>query len=165
MKIFLELKSWQVFLMWLLGGIQIIFFIESDLLLLSIGFYLVLVIGWVYAIGKVLNENNIEQTNKLNNWTGLLFVALILVGINFQNIIVITLDEFKLQFLYMSLTLLLASYLYIVSISAKAIKESEGEKNTSFIKYASEFFLIVYMSIGVWFIQPRLNKLMEKNNH
>lgn len=47
---------------------------------------------------------------------------------------------------------------------AKTIKIAEQQKNLPFWKYIGEFFLIWFFPVGVWFIQPRINKLIDSQN-
>jgi hypothetical protein len=45
--------------------------------------------------------------------------------------------------------------------AAKTMKSVELGRMAKFGDYAGEFFLIWFSPIGVWFLQPRLNKLTE----
>jgi hypothetical protein len=42
---------------------------------------------------------------------------------------------------------------------AKSLKTVELQRPVTFSDYAGEFFLLWFFPIGIWFIQPRLNKL------
>ncbi|AEA44494.1 hypothetical protein [Fluviicola taffensis] len=48
---------------------------------------------------------------------------------------------------------------------AKTIKIAEHQKNLPFWKFIGEFFLIWFFPVGVWFIQPRINKLIDSENN
>ena len=48
--------------------------------------------------------------------------------------------------------------LYFVS---KTFKTVELQRETTFSDYAGEFFLIWFYPIGVWVLQPKINKLIE----
>jgi hypothetical protein len=48
--------------------------------------------------------------------------------------------------------------LYFVS---KTIKTVELQRETQFSDFAAEFFLIWFYPIGIWIIQPRVNKMVE----
>jgi hypothetical protein len=50
---------------------------------------------------------------------------------------------------------------YSLYFIAKALKTVESQKTVSFSDFAGEFFLIWFFPIGVWIIQPRINKLFE----
>lgn len=46
---------------------------------------------------------------------------------------------------------------------AKSLKAVELQRTVTFSDYAGEFFLIWFFPIGVWIIQPRINKLFDDN--
>lgn len=49
---------------------------------------------------------------------------------------------------------------YILYFVAKTIKTVELQRELKFGDFAGEFFLIWFYPIGVWFIQPRINKMV-----
>ena len=53
---------------------------------------------------------------------------------------------------------------YCLYFNAKALKAVEWQRPVTFGDFAGEFFLLWFYPIGVWIIQPRVNKLFEKNS-
>ncbi len=53
--------------------------------------------------------------------------------------------------------------LYILYFTAKTIKTVELQKEVKFADFVGEFFLIWFYPIGIWIIQPKLNKLISEN--
>ncbi len=51
--------------------------------------------------------------------------------------------------------------LYCMYFAAKAFKTAEMQQKTSFSDFAGEFFLIWFYPIGVWIIQPKVNKIAK----
>jgi hypothetical protein len=51
--------------------------------------------------------------------------------------------------------------LYFVS---KTLKTAELQRETTFSDFAGEFFMIWFYPIGIWIVQPRINKLAENDN-
>jgi len=51
------------------------------------------------------------------------------------------------------------AYFYSLAFSAKALKSIELGREANFSDYAGDFFLILFLPIGIWFLQPRLNKV------
>ncbi|HSY60488.1 MAG TPA: hypothetical protein VK796_01380 [Cytophaga sp.] len=45
--------------------------------------------------------------------------------------------------------------------AAKTLKMAEIQRTVSFSDFSGEFFLIWFFPIGIWIIQPRINKLVE----
>ncbi len=56
--------------------------------------------------------------------------------------------------------------IYVVNLVAKALELAETGNVTSFFDYIVEFFLILsFPVIGVWFIQPRINRLYARSSN
>lgn len=53
------------------------------------------------------------------------------------------------------------SSIYMFSFQAKVLKSVETQKEALFSNYINEFFFFLFFPIGIWFIQPRLNKLVQ----
>ena len=162
MSIFLKLKHWQIFLVWILGIIQLVVFMNTELWFLGLAIYLGLLFGWIYSIGRVLNENNVDTKRKLNIWSILYLISLIPFGIHFHNMFSGSYERLPPLILIIGGGISLVSIVNIGIIGAKSLKEKESNGELTFGNYAPEFFLIVYMIIGVWIIQPRLNKIIRE---
>jgi hypothetical protein len=52
---------------------------------------------------------------------------------------------------------------WCLAFVAKSLKAVELQRPVTFSDYAGEFFLIWFFPIGVWFIQPRINKMFDDN--
>ena len=50
---------------------------------------------------------------------------------------------------------------YCLYFVAKTIKTAETQKKVTFGDFAGEFFLIWFFPIGVWIVQPKINKMIE----
>ncbi len=50
---------------------------------------------------------------------------------------------------------------YCIYFVAKTIKTVELQRVVSFSDFVGEFFLIWFFPIGVWILQPRINKIVE----
>jgi hypothetical protein len=51
---------------------------------------------------------------------------------------------------------------YCLYFNAKALKTVEWQRPVVFNDFAGEFFLIWFFPIGIWIIQPRINKLFDR---
>jgi hypothetical protein len=51
---------------------------------------------------------------------------------------------------------------YNLYFVAKTLVLAETGKSASFYNYAGPFFLIWFFPIGVWFVQPRINRLYSE---
>jgi len=52
---------------------------------------------------------------------------------------------------------------YLLYFVSKTIKSVELQREAEFGDYALEFFLMWFYIIGIWIIQPRINKLVERS--
>jgi len=52
---------------------------------------------------------------------------------------------------------------YCIYFVAKTIKTVELQREVIFSDFVAEFFLVWFHFIGVWILQPRINKMMEEN--
>lgn len=52
------------------------------------------------------------------------------------------------------------SYIYVVDELAVGLRKAEGKEVSNF-KQAPEFLLFFLWPIGIWILQPRINKLEE----
>jgi len=50
---------------------------------------------------------------------------------------------------------------YCLYFNAKALKTAELQKPLTFSDFAGEFFLLWFFPIGIWILQPRINKLFD----
>jgi len=53
---------------------------------------------------------------------------------------------------------------YSLYFVAKTFKTVELQRETTFSDFAGEFFMIWFYPIGIWIIQPKVNKMIEDDN-
>lgn len=179
----LTLKHWQLFL--LIIGIPIIFeFVAIGFIISSrdptimIYFFPILMIlftgvffGWFYALGTNLHKKlpNTAPMNlkkfKIFLFIPAVYILLICVFMTttFSGIsqpasfnpaifgaIIVPVHLFSMFCIF-----------YCMYFNAKALKTVELQRPLTFSDYAGEFFLIWFFPIGVWIIQPRINRLFD----
>jgi hypothetical protein len=183
MKILLKIKHWQLFLI-LFGlpfGFQIIFISSmigghSDFLFNYFIFfpflmvlYIAIFFGWFWSIAvglqyKVPADVKMKVGRfKIFFFTPLIYI-LFIVGFMFIGFgtghqphpgifaLIVPLHLFSMFCMFHNL--------YFVS---KTIKTIELQREVIFSDFAGEFFLIWFFPIGIWFIQPKLNKFAEND--
>ncbi|WP_282032686.1 hypothetical protein [Winogradskyella eximia] len=162
MNIFLKLKHWQIFLIWIIGTIQMSIFIKSDLWFLSFGLYIGLFLGWIYSIGKVLNKN-VELNNRMKIWWILYLISLIPFAVNTRDMLTQSYDRIDSWIIAIAGIIGLVAITKIVIFSAKALKKAETKTEHKTTDLILEIFFIFLFTIGIWVLQPRLNKLISEN--
>jgi len=181
---FLTFKHWQLFV--LLMGIPMIFQIISIGSIVSSNdptaefkffpimmiLYLGLFLGWFYSLGTNLHKKLPETVNmnlkKFKIFLLIPAVYMILLSFYmssmFSNVstgiepnpaiwgIIFPLHLFSMFCLF-----------YCLYFISKELKAVEWQKSVTFSDFAGEFFLIWFFPLGIWIIQPRINKLFENN--
>ena len=190
MIFFLHLKHWQIFLLFFgLSIFASVFVITTTLLtksytafyafstsilnpVLTLVFYL-LFIGWWWTLGVRLHTRLPAQTNLnikrfrkffLIQQTYLIFfVIFVLAGMYLPDFLGAW--AMLLLFIFVMLPLHLFSmfvFLYVQIFIAKALKSVELQRNIKFKDYWGEFILFsLFHPIGVWWLQPRINKIFS----
>ena len=160
MTIFLKLKHWQIFLIWIISGVLFAATLFTQIWILTLAIYAFGFVGWIYSVGKVTNDLN--KKNKIENYHEDLWFILFLFSV--------------LPFGYFSHTttpengfLMFGALLFesipaikLVNFSARAITQYERNKKLKFRDYANEFLLILFLPISIWQIQPRMNKIIKE---
>jgi hypothetical protein len=160
MNILLKLKHWQIFLIWILGAIQLAIFMKSDFWFISFAIYFGLFFLWIYSIGKILNKNNPELIKRMNIWWILYALSIIPFALDFRDMVTESYDRIDSWIIALTGIIGFISIAKIVIYSAKTMKKAELHKDYKTKDLVSEIFFIWFFIIGIWILQPRLNKIM-----
>lgn len=57
------------------------------------------------------------------------------------------------------------SIFYAMIFAAKTIKSAELNKEATLSDYLGDFFLIWFYPLGIWILQPRIQKLLKKEKY
>ena len=92
----------------------------------------------------------------------LIFVSYVLTTINFSNPQAIDYRFFMLFSLIIPIHLFsMFCIFYCLYFVAKTFKTAELQREVTFSDFVGEFFLIWFFPIGVWIIQPKINKIIR----
>ena len=187
MTFFLKLKHWQLFL--LLVGIPIalefltigfIFsaddfasglqrFLRAFPILMFL--YVAILFGWLWSTGVFLAK---KLPSDAPMPSGLFKGAIIIptLYIMFLCWFVAKLmwgNEMSELFIDENLGLILTAHFtsmacifFVVFFNAKALKSVELQRPALLGDYVGEFFLFWFFPVGIWFLQPRINQLLEQ---
>jgi len=187
MNVFLTLKHWQLFALFV--GVPIVFQAVAVGTAISSGdptmifyFFPVLMLvymttffGWFYSLGANLSKK-LPPSAPMNLSRFKLFLIIPIVYIllfslfiagMISNISTATEPNPSVFFLIMPLHLFcMFCMFYCMYFNAKALKAVELQRQVTFSDFVGEFFLLWFLPIGVWIIQPRINKIFdpEANN-
>lgn len=179
---FLTLKHWQLFT--LLMGVPIIgqlaiiasVIATKNPAVIMYAFPLLMIVaamvfyGWFYAIGSNLHKKLPSSVKmSLTRFKIFLFIpAVYMISMSvFMNNIFAKMesggqpDLAIFAFIFPLHLFSMFCMFYCLYFNAKVLKAVELQKPVSFSDYAGEFFLIWMFPIGVWIIQPRINKIFQ----
>lgn len=141
------------------------------IIFLYIGFYF----GWFWSIGIGLQKYiPIDIKMKINKFKIFFFCPqiyilflLTLIGIAFYGISSDNnaIGGFVGKMIFLVIPLHLFSIFcnfYLLYFVAKTIKTAELKRAVTFAEFVGEFFMIWFFPIGIWFIQPRINKILTE---
>lgn len=166
MRILLSVKHWHLFV--LTFGIQVILkFISFNIdyvanywvILQAFGVSLAMVVffSWLWSIVTVLaKRKNVFFT---------ISIALIAID-SLITLLTILFFNTLVDVLLPPLSIVtLISIVYSVLFAAKALKSIELHRETNSSEYMGDFLLLLMFPVGVWFVQPRVNKAwLQRNN-
>lgn len=159
---FLNLKHWQAFLIIIIG----LFILNLTITNNSTASWICTIIGIViYSLWPIIvgNELNYLLPKKVT-----LNFSFFLINVFIWLVVLIGAFVFVPEGESLTFTGLSAlpffyaifAYFYSLAFPAKALKSIGLGREANFSDYAGDFFLILFLPIGIWFLQPRLNKVI-----
>lgn len=162
MKSILTLKHWQIFLVLVVGALMYNFNIEGD----QFSTMIIRIIGAViYSLWPILAGNELNQLlpRKVTvNFNFFLINILISLGTFISILVLSNGDGMTFAGIYaIPMLYVFFAILYCLAFPAKLLNCIEVGKEVSVGQYLGDFFLVLFLPIGIWFLQPRINKVVE----
>ncbi|MFI5161258.1 MAG: hypothetical protein ACHQHN_08265 [Sphingobacteriales bacterium] len=167
MNIFLRLKAFQLFLIFIVSAL----FASSSIFGKTVEcLCFCIYIGWIYSIGTLLNELIPQNYRPRASYFK---VSCLLVSLWVIAIIMIlggySIDQNNyrsygdwLWLLLLAHTYLIYSLIYIIYFAAKMLTSVIEGEIADFSKSYKVFFAIWIYPIGLWYIQPVVQKILTK---
>ena len=178
----LTLKHWQLFGL-LIGFPMILQFVAIGLIISGANpkmlFYLfpvmfvlftALYFGWFYALGTNLHRK-LPTTAPMNRAFLLIpILYMLLISILVVNTILDVYAGAQLNLPLFALIIPVHFFsmlciFYCLYFNARALKTVELQRPATFSDFAGEFFMMWFFPIGIWILQPRINKLFDKTSN
>lgn len=163
MKFVLTAKHWQLFLILMFGMMLNNFTVEGaqtvNLTLIIVGF--LLMYTWPLIVGIELYRYlpvRIELSNTLFFFHGILSLSAYCVIVILSDGRGMTFNGWSALPAFYGLY----AFLHLLAFPAKVLKSIEQGKLASFADYVGYFVLILFWPIGIWFIQPRINRVVAE---
>jgi len=162
MKFLITIKHWQLFLFLTIYG----FWPFESSIFNSIKYLgIALFVLWAFAIGyygqKELTRLNLKGNNLYGIVSCLIFILLTLITSKFYKEFPLELNKLADHFLPILILIALIAALYIFFFAAKTLAKIEFKDDVVFDDYFSNFLLIGIPIIGIWTLQPKINRLMH----
>ncbi len=180
MTFLLKIKHWQLFL--LVCVIPLILFLPEikitnrvlyitipDSFQFSLIVTSLLIFFWFMNLGNMLHKKLPPSVKmKIGSFRSLLtfcFLYLLLrsLALNWINDDPQNLDRFLL--VYIGNLIYIICMVYCIWFLAKELKSVELQQSVTFTDFISEFFLIWFFPVGIWVLQPRINKLYQNSEN
>ena len=182
MKRFLKAKSWQIFMITIglpiiieIIAITLIVIWDNPTVILKIIPIMIIFIlggyfGWLLAVGINLQEElTADLKLSVNRFkTFLLFpIVYFMIFFVFFDLLKSGAIENGTGFNSAIFALIILFHLfaifcifYCIYFVSKVFKTVELQREVTFSDFAGEFFMIWFFFIGIWIIQPKINKMM-----
>lgn len=175
MKFLLRIKHWQLFCLLLIptlvmqftligSGFNSAFLPVFALVMIA---NLVLFFGWIYTLGVNLHPK-LPATVRMNLNRFKLFLFVPVIYISLFLLFLMSGSSFGDGIAGLAIALIIPLHFfsmfcifYSLYFVAKTLKAVELQKQVEFADYAGEFFLMWFFMIGIWLIQPRINKMFD----
>ncbi|TDW99379.1 hypothetical protein [Dinghuibacter silviterrae] len=184
MSFFLRAKHWQIFVL-VVGPAFISFAILVAAMIifkrfeLLPWFFLPMVLVnivqycWFFIVGNKLYRNlpgKVRLSRGLFGFCAIypclyvLFFAAVWAPLFFRGMLISNGDTNPLAFLVIFPFHFLAAIctLFVFYFAAKALRSVELQKPARSSDYIGDFFLMVFFIVGVWVLQPRINKIFDE---
>ena len=175
-----KLKHWQIFL--LVVGIPIVLQLIQSIIFLpsaggdeanygnSLGLLLILPLliyyGWIGSVGSAISQRTSVSMPtgrfRLSLWTSAICSILLLVYFwAYPQYLQATDNEEAVPIILVGVLVFVALFtlFYCLSFMARAIVQLERGRRVTSSEFYSEFVMAVVFPIGIWLLQPRINKL------
>lgn len=174
MNFILRLSSWQAFLLLMSPffiSVLLGFFVSFEQLLsyeiILVMLSYIILLAWVCAMALFLNKKESVASSslryfKFNAIFLMVYVMVICVFILTDNNLS-GLDTTQ-QYPYILIPLHLYSifaFIYIYVTAAKLFVNADRESHKGFTSYLGMFVLLCFFPLGVWWIQPKLNRMIQ----
>jgi hypothetical protein len=166
MRLLQKIKHWQLFLLFFLPS----YFINSRLSMIIIMMsILTLFSAWIYSIG-VSGQSIKGGINKQKYLLTLFKISCLLMPIFWlinivDQLVLLNIESgesiMRIINLIINIMFLLTG-IYMILYVSKTIKGIELKRKPKFTDYILTIIWFIILPVGIWFIQPRINKIYTK---
>ena len=165
MNFILKLRHWEVFIIILISSFAMDLQIEGEQIIMivinTIGYLIFLL--WYLLVGLALADKmptiiKLSSTLFLFN-ACFLIISIIILRVLFDG----NLDASNI-FEFLWVAYIMFAMVQFLVFPSKALKSFEIGTKASFAQYVGYFLLTLFLPIGIWWIQPKLNRIATAGN-
>lgn len=120
-------------------------------------------LGWFWSMGTFLDSILQPALRlELRIFRLALIYPMIYIPIFMASFISLSVNPVMFAAIFPFHLLAMSCMFYLLYFVSKSLVMVETNRAVSFYDYAGPFFLLWFFPIGVWFIQPRINRLYEE---
>jgi hypothetical protein len=161
MEFFVSAPAWKIFslcILPLIAGTGVFHVTES---IIAFQIIMLLIISvelfWIYVVGTFIKQKYSKQIAVPLTIQNVFLVYLLVSSILF------TLEIIPEEILYIFSLISIAANIYTVYFVARILVMAEKERKVTFSDYIGTFILVAIFILGVWWLQPRVNRLHHLN--
>ena len=162
MERLLKTPPWLIFILMAIGLFMSNYTIENDtlttLILKIIGYSIYFI--YPFTVGCILTDYLPERVNLNYNF----YLVNSFIWFMTYSIITVFSDGQGMPFtgfLAIPMFYVFYAFLHFLAFPAKTLKSIELNREANLGDYIGDFFLIVFLPIGIWFIHPRVRRIIE----
>lgn len=164
MNFILKLKHWQVFLILLLASITSNFeLVDHESFNMAINtFGVIIYFLWYFAVGLELTEH---LPPKIELGRTMFIINAFVLTLSMLILIIVFDGEFSSNgfFGFVWVVYLMYAVVQFMFFPSRALKSVEQGSEATFGQYFRYFLLTIFWPIGIWWIQPKLNRIGRLN--
>ncbi|NML66747.1 hypothetical protein HHL22_16185 [Hymenobacter sp. RP-2-7] len=157
----LRIKNWQIFLIYIIGSnVGKLLLKQPEFAEWVFAVLLISYVGWYVLVGNTLYRYLPRNATYSMTW---FTVDAFIVVVSYAAFVFIFDGDFESN----GLVALPAFYIFFAIahlfwFPAAALVSIENQKEATFSQYAGTAIQLFFWPIGIWFVQPRLNKLSQQ---
>lgn len=139
-----------------------------------IGFLMFFYFGWFWSVGVGLNDKIPENIRPNVKRFKFVIISMIVYFVVFAAFIIFAIkgisqdgSDFNFSLFAFILPfhfLMMLCMIYILYFVAKTIKTAELQRKLTFGDFFGEFLACWFLAIGIWFIQPTINRIYKEDH-
>lgn len=152
----LKISFFASFSPWIIFLVLMITAIGGNLIPFGISLFAFVMLAWLFSVGLALQEKLPARFDVSTRWFKIL-LAYVFFYVMLTNLFV------NIELFYVIPFHLLAVYgmFYALYFVSRSLVTAEEKQSLRFDRYIGTLFLFWFFPIGIWFVQPRVRRILK----